>query len=218
MISAGLTGGIGSGKSTVAAMFASLGAVTIDSDEIGRNLMQPGNVVFDRIVSGFGPEIVDPSGQLDRAKLADIVFHDLDKLKHLNAIVHAPVLREIDRRMQLHRQKDPNTIVLVESAVLFETGQHRRFDKMIVAWCLPEQQIERYAAQSHLSTEDIQRRMAAQMTGEEKKRLADFVIDTSQSLEDTERQVREVFEQLRDRKSTRLNSSHIQKSRMPSSA
>ena len=197
MISAGLTGGIGSGKSTVAAMFASLGAVTIDSDEIGRNLMQPGNVVFDRIVSGFGPEIVDPSGQLDRAKLADIVFHDLDKLKHLNAIVHAPVLREIDRQMQLHRQKGPNAIVLVESAVLFETGQHRRFDKMIVAWCRPEQQIERFAAQSHLSAEDIQRRMAAQMTGEEKKRLADFVIDTSQSLEDTERQVREVFEQLR---------------------
>ena len=197
MISAGLTGGIGSGKSTVAAMFASLGTVTIDSDEIGRSLMQPGNVVHDRIVSAFGPEIVDSGGQLNRAKLADIVFHDLDKLKHLNAIVHAPVLREIDKRMQLHRQKDPNTIVLVESAVLFETNQHRRFDKMIVAWCRPEQQIERYASQSHLSTVDIERRMAAQMTGEEKKLLADFVIDTSQTLEDTARQVSEVFAQLR---------------------
>ena len=197
MISAGLTGGIGSGKSTVAAMFASLGTVTIDSDEIGRSLMQPGNVVHDRIVSAFGPEVVDSGGQLNRAKLADIVFHDLDKLKHLNAIVHAPVLREIDRRMQLHRQKDPNTIVLVESAVLFETNQHRRFDKMIVAWCRPEQQIERYASQSHLSTVDIERRMAAQMTGEEKKLLADFVIDTSQTLEDTARQVSEVFAQLR---------------------
>ena len=197
MISAGLTGGIGSGKSTVAAMFASLGTVTIDSDEIGRSLMQPGNVVHDRIVSAFGPEVVDSGGQLNRAKLADIVFHDLDKLKHLNAIVHAPVLREIDRRMQLHRQKDPHTIVLVESAVLFETNQHRRFDKMIVAWCRPEQQIERYASQSHLSTVDIERRMAAQMTGEEKKLLADFVIDTSQTLEDTARQVSEVFAQLR---------------------
>ncbi|MCH8268322.1 MAG: dephospho-CoA kinase, partial [Acidobacteria bacterium] len=87
MISVGLTGGIGCGKSTVAGMFASLGAVTINSDDIGRTLMQPGNVVYDRIVSGFGSEMVDASGQLDRAKLADIVFHDLEKLKHLNAIV-----------------------------------------------------------------------------------------------------------------------------------
>ena len=96
MISAGLTGGIGSGKSTVAALFASLGAVTINADDIGRDLMKPGTVVYDRIVSGFGPDVVDAGGRLDRAKLADIVFHDLDKLKHLNAIVHAPVLREIE--------------------------------------------------------------------------------------------------------------------------
>ena len=93
MISAGLTGGIGSGKSTVAAMFRALGAVTINSDEIGRSLMQPGNVVYDRIVSGFGSTVVNDKGQLDRQKLAEIVFNDLDKLKHLNAIVHdEPVL------------------------------------------------------------------------------------------------------------------------------
>ena len=196
MISAGLTGGIGCGKSAVAAMFASLGAVTIDSDEIGRSLMQPGNVVYDRIVSGFGAEIVDASGQLKRAKLADIVFNDLEKLKHLNAIVHAPVLREIDRQVFLHRQKEPSGVVLVESAVLFEAGQNRRFDKMVVVWCRPEQQVERYRAKSSASVEDIQRRMAAQMPGEEKKRLADYVIDTSATLEDTGRQVKEVFAQL----------------------
>ena len=196
MISAGLTGGIGSGKSTVAQYFAALGAVTINSDEIGRNMMQPGTVVYDRIVSGFGPEVVDASGKLDRAKLADIVFHDLDKLKHLNAIVHAPVLREIDRLMQLHRAKNPNAVVLVESAVLFEAGQHKRFDKMVVAWCRPEQQVERFRSRSNLSDEDIRARMAAQMPGDEKKRMADFVIDTSVSLADTERQVKEVYAQL----------------------
>ena len=196
MISAGLTGGIGCGKTAVATMFAALGGITIDSDEIGRNLMQPGNVVYDRIVSGFGPEVVEPSGHLNRAKIADIVFHDLDKLKHLNAIVHAPVLREIDRRVFLQRQKDPNSVVLVESAVLFEAGQNRRFDKMIVVWCRPEQQVERYRAKSKISAEDIQRRMAAQMPGEEKKRLADYVIDTSGSMEGTESQVQEVFAQL----------------------
>ena len=196
MISAGLTGGIGSGKSTVAQYFAALGAVTINSDEIGRNMMQPGTVVYDRIVSGFGPEVVDASGKLDRAKLADIVFHDLDKLKHLNAIVHAPVLREIDRLMQLHRAKNPNAVVLVESAVLFEAGQHKRFDKMVVAWCRSEQQVERFRSRSNLSEEDIRARMAAQMPGEEKKRMADFVIDTSASLADTERQVKEVYTQL----------------------
>ena len=197
MISAGLTGGIGCGKSAVAAMFAARGAVTIDSDEIGRSLMQPGNVVYDRIVSGFGPEVVGPNGQLHRAKIAEIVFHDLEKLKHLNAIVHAPVLREIDRQVFAQRQKDPSAIVLVESAVLFEAGQNRRFDKMIVVWCRPEQQVERFRAKSNLMVEDIQRRMAAQMPGEEKKRLADYVIDTSGSLEESERQVNEVCAQLR---------------------
>jgi len=196
MISAGLTGGIGCGKSTVAALFAEFGAVTIDSDEIGRNLMQQGNVVYDRIVSAFGHDVVDSGGQLDRAKLADIVFHNLDKLKHLNAIVHAPVLREIDRQVLLNRQKNPNAVILVESAILFEAGQNSRFDKMIVVWCLPEQQVERFKAKSNLSEEDIRRRMDAQMAGEEKKRLADFVIDTSQSVADTERQVKEVLAQL----------------------
>ena len=196
MISAGLTGGIGCGKSAVAAMFAARGATTIDSDEIGRSLMQPGNVVYDRIVSGFGPEVVLPDGQLNRAKIAEIVFTDLDRLKHLNAIVHAPVLREIDRQIFAQRQKNPNAIVVVESAVLFEAGQNRRFDKMVVAWCRPEQQIERYRAKSGVSVEDIQRRMAAQMPSEEKKRMADYVIDTSGTLEETERQVEEVYAQL----------------------
>jgi dephospho-CoA kinase len=196
MISAGLTGGIGSGKSTVAAMFASLGAVTINSDDIGRSMMQPGTVVYDRIVSGFGPEIVDAKGQLDRARLAEIVFHDMEKLKHLNAIVHAPVLREIDRQVQLERAKNPRAVVLVESAVLFEAGQHRRFDKIIVVWCRPEQQVERYVSRSGLSPEDVRSRMAAQIPGDEKKKMADFLIDTSTPLPDVERQVKQVFTQL----------------------
>jgi len=196
MVSAGLTGGIGCGKSAVAKMFRARGAATIDSDEIGRSLMQPGNVVYDRIVSGFGPEVLLPDGQLNRAKIAEIVFHDLDRLKHLNAIVHAPVLREIDRQVFAQRQKNPSAVVVVESAVLFEAGQNRRFDKMVVAWCRPEQQIERTRAKSGISVADIERRMAAQMPGEEKKRLADYVIDTSGTLEETERQVEEVFAKL----------------------
>jgi dephospho-CoA kinase len=196
MVSAGLTGGIGSGKSTVAKMFAARGAATLDSDEIGRGLMQPGNVVYDRIVSGFGPDVLLPDGQLNRPKIAEIVFNDPDRLKHLNAIVHAPVLREIDRQVFAQRQKNPNAIVVVESAVLFEAGQNRRFDKMIVAWCRPEQQIERYHSKHGVPTEDIERRMAAQMPGDEKKRLADFVIDTSGTVEETERQVEEVFAKL----------------------
>jgi dephospho-CoA kinase len=196
MMSAGLTGGIGSGKSTVAAMFQHLGATTINSDEIGRSMMQPGTVVYDRIVSGFGPDVVDASGKLDRVKLANIVFNDLDKLKHLNAIVHAPVLREIDRQIQQQRSRDPQAVVLVESAVLFEAGQHRRFDKIIVVWCTPEQQVERYMQRAPISKEDVARRMAAQIPGDEKRKMADFVIDTSKTLADTERNVSEVFQAL----------------------
>lgn len=208
MISAGLTGGIGAGKSTAAALFTSLGAVTINSDEIGRDMMKPGTVVYDRIVSGFGPAVVDAGGQLDRAKLADIVFHDLDKLKHLNAIVHAPVLREIDRLVQLQRAKNPQAVVVVESAVLFEAGQERRFDKMIVVWCRPEQQVERFVSRSRMAEADVRARMAAQMPGEEKKARADFVIDTSNSLADTERQVKEVFTQLQTLASQTTKISH----------
>jgi dephospho-CoA kinase len=196
MISAGLTGGIGCGKSTVAALFATLGAATLNSDEIGRQMMQPGNVVYDRIVSGFGPEVVDASGKLDRAKLADIVFNDAEKLKHLNAIVHAPVLREIDRQAQLIRQKNPDSVVLVESAVLFEAGQTRRFDKMVVVWCTPEQQMQRCLKNFKLPVAAIERRMANQIPPDEKKKRADFVIDTSTSIEETNRLVKEVFAQL----------------------
>jgi len=196
MISAGLTGGIGCGKSTVAALFTSLGAITLNSDEIGRAMMQPGHVVYDRIVSGFGQEVVDSNGQLDRAKLAEIAFSDPEKLKHLNAIVHAPVLREIDRQVQASRIKNPEAVVLVESAILFEAGQNRRFDKMVVVWCTPEQQMERCIARFKIPKEDIQRRMSAQMPGEEKKRLADYVIDTSATMQETERQVKEVFAKL----------------------
>ncbi len=198
MIAAGLTGGIGAGKSTVAAMFSKLGSVAINSDEIGRSMMQPGTVVYDRIVSGFGSDVVDADGQLDRAKLANIVFNDMERLKHLNAIVHAPVLRDIDRQVQMNRQRDPQSVVLVESAVLFEAGQHRRFDRIIVVWCRPEQQVERFMARTRISEADVQRRMAAQMPGDEKKALADFVIDTSGSLDETERQVREVYSQLQE--------------------
>ncbi|MBI2817445.1 MAG: dephospho-CoA kinase [Acidobacteria bacterium] len=198
MISAGLTGGIGCGKSTVAALFGALGAVTLNSDEIGRRMMQPGHVVYDRIVSGFGPEVVDAKGQLDRAKLADIVFNDMEKLKHLNAIVHAPVLREIDRQIQLTRQTNPDAVILVESAVLFEAGQTRRFDKMIVVWCTPEQQMQRCLVNFKIPAEAIQRRMAAQIPPDEKKRRADYVIDTSTPLIETEQQVREVYGALQE--------------------
>jgi len=198
MISVGLTGGIGCGKSTVAALFAALGAVTVNADEIGRKMMQPGNVVYDRIVSGFGPEVVDANGQLDRAMLANIVFNDMEKLKHLNAIVHAPVLREIDRLVQLSRQTNANAVVLVESAVLFEAGQTRRFDKIMVVWCTLEQQIQRCINNFKLPLEAIQKRMAAQMPPEEKKSRADYAIDTSTPLLDTEKQVRDVYSQLQE--------------------
>ena len=99
-------------------------------------------------------------------------------------------------RSQQQRSRDPQAVVLVESAVLFEAGQHRRFDKIIVVWCTPEQQVERYMQRSPISKEDVARRMAAQIPGEEKRKMADFVIDTSKTLADTERNVNEVFQAL----------------------
>jgi dephospho-CoA kinase len=119
MLRVGLTGGLGSGKSTVAAMLRSLGAEVTESDALGREMMQPGHAVYHEIVRHFGPEIVNPDGQLNRARLADLAFRQ-GKLHELNAIVHPPVIAAQKRWMEDVSTRDPNAIAVVESALIFE--------------------------------------------------------------------------------------------------
>lgn len=193
----GLTGGAGSGKSTVAAMFAELGARVIDADRVAHEVIRPPHPAYHEIVREFGFEILDSQGEIDRKRLAAIVFADPEKLEILNAFVHPRVLERIERLAEGFLLADPKAVVLVEAALHYEAGYAGHFKKIIVAWCHPEQQVERLMARMGLTREQAELRIAAQMPAEEKRRRADYVIDCSGDLETTRQQVVELFPRLR---------------------
>lgn len=198
----GLTGGVASGKSTVAAMFAELGAKVVEADRLGHELIRPPHLAYQEIVRHFGFEILDPQGEIDRKRLGAIVFSEPEKLSVLNSIVHPRVIERVEQLATAYRLQDPRALVLVEAALHYEAGIAGRFAKMIVAWCRPEQQLERLIAKTALSREEAERRIAAQMPAEEKRRRADYVIDCSGTLEETRAQVGELFLKLQKIAST----------------
>ncbi len=189
----GLTGGAASGKSTVAAMFAELGARIVDADRVAHEVIRSPQPAYHEIVREFGFEILDPQGEIDRKRHAAIVFGDPGKLKILNAIVHPRVIERIEHLAEGFLLADPKAVVVVDAALLYEAGYADRFRKIIVAWCRPEQQIERLMARMGLTREQAEQRVAAQMPAEEKRRRADYVIDCSGDLETTRAQVAELY-------------------------
>jgi dephospho-CoA kinase len=198
MLKVGLTGGIASGKTTVLAMFASLGAHTLRADAVAHDLMAPGEPVFDRIVAAFGPAILDSDGAIARPKLATAAFPN--RIAELNAIVHPAVLDFEDEWMRKRGEADPEGVSICEAALLIEAGGLARFDHLIVVTCPLEQKITRFAARTGLSIEaaaaEVHRRMASQMPEEEKVKLADFVIDNSGSRQQADQQVQEIWTEL----------------------
>jgi dephospho-CoA kinase len=198
----GLTGGIGSGKSTVARIFESLGATVIDADAIVHELQAAGEPLLDAIVEAFGREILDAEGALDRAALGAIVFRDADARARLNAIVHPAVGAEFARRIAAAREADVPLLVL-DIPLLFEgraagtaTSAGLPFDLTVLVHAPERLQIERQIQRDGCDREDAVRRVRAQMPLDEKRALADVVIDNSDRLEETERQVRELVERL----------------------
>jgi len=181
----GLTGNIGTGKSTVARMLAKLGAQVIDADCIAHELMAPGTSIWQAVVEEFGPEMVGENGAIDRARLGDMVFSDPQALARLEAILHPAVIQEVNRRI---RDSDAR-VVVVEAIKLIEAGMHRRYDALWVVTCQPEQQVVRLATQRRMSEEEIKQRLAAQSPQAEKVALADVVIDNSGTLAETKAQV-----------------------------
>jgi len=196
VLKVGLTGGFACGKSTVAKMCSDLGARVIYADKVAHELYRPGQPVYEELVKRFGPEIVQPDGEIDRAKLASIVFNN-GRVEELNKIVHPAVIRRQEQLMHEISAREPNAVIMVEAALIFEAGAKNRFSKMIVVTCRPDQKVARYALRAGLdeaaATEEVQRRSKAQLPDEEKMRRADYVIDNSGSLERTRQQVERVY-------------------------
>ncbi len=197
MLKVGLTGSIAVGKSFVAATLAELGCYVTDADTVARQVVAPGNPGLRAVVEKFGPDVLQADGTLDRARLAAIVFADERQRLLLNSILHPFIIQAQDAWLGRREAEDPEGISIVDAALMIESGGHQRFDKLIVVHCRPEIQSERLMKRSNLSREEAERRIMAQMPQEEKKRYADYLIDTSDGFEDTRRQTQEVYEKLR---------------------
>jgi dephospho-CoA kinase len=201
MLKLGLTGGIASGKSTVAVIFRELGFPVLDADSISHKLMEPGQVAHDEILQAFGADLADSSGRIDRHKLAAIVFADPAKLARLNAILHPRVDQIIFGQLEDWQKKGTHPAAFVEAALLIEAGMAAKLDGLVVAWCTPEQQLERLRARGMSETE-ARRRIAAQLPMEEKLRRATYTINCSGTLEETRAQVQALAANLRKRQTT----------------
>jgi len=181
-------------------MFADLGATIIDADVVAHELYRPGHEVLKQLVQHFGPEILKADGELDRAKLATLVF-DGGRVEELNKIVHPAVIRQQDEWMRALGEKDPDAVAIVEAALILEAGAKDHFDRIIVVTCKPAQKVARFAQRTGLSEDaaraDVDRRTKAQMPDEEKARRADFVIDNSGSAEETRQQVQRIYSELK---------------------
>ena len=196
MLKVGLTGSIAVGKTFVCDVFRELGCHVLDADQVARDVVRKGTPGLARIVSEFGDEVLTGVGELDRPKMASIVFADEKSRLFLNSIVHPLVFEEQDRWLKQAETADPDGIAIVDAALMIESGGYRRYEKLIVVWCEPDIQFERLIKRDGLSETDARKRIASQMPQEEKKRYADFLIDTSDGFEPTRVQCSLVHSQL----------------------
>jgi len=205
LLKVGLTGAIGSGKSSVGKMLAALGAHVTEADQIARGLLQPGQKVYDEVVRSFGREILAADGTIDRKKLADAAFgtpeNPKGRAQELNVIVHPAVGRAQLQWMADIGKADREAVAVVEAALIFEAGLEKQFDRIVVVSCPWEKRVQRWMARTKVdeasARRELERRMAAQWPEEKKVAAADFVVENSGSLVETEEQAREVFAQLK---------------------
>ena len=195
MLLIGLTGGMGSGKSSVSARLAALGAVVVDADAITRSLQQPGQAVFDAMVERFGPEIVASDGSLNRQAVADVVFDDPRALADLNAIVHPAVGAEIAQRLETAAASDD--VVILDVPLLVESGRSD-MAALVVVDVDPEVAVERLVKFRGIREPDARSRMARQATRSQRLSLADFVVDISGTEQDLDREVERLWNWIQD--------------------
>jgi len=198
MLRVGLTGSIAVGKSFVSALLAELGCHVLDADRTAREVVEAGTPGLDAVVRAFGQEVLKADGSLDRAALGAIIFGDEKRRALLNSILHPYIIAAQDEQLRRWEQEDPRGIAVVDAALMIESGGYRRFDKLVVVHCNTEVQIERLMSRNDLSREEAEARISAQMPQEEKKRYADFLIDTTEGFEPTRLRTIEVYEALRE--------------------
>jgi dephospho-CoA kinase len=187
----GLTGGIGSGKSMVAQMFAQLGAAVVDADQLAREIVEPGQPALQEIAATFGPEVLLPDGRLDRPRLAGIIFADPAERAKLDAITHPRIRARMDEEIKA-RRSDPG-VLIVDIPLLYENDRIDTVEKVIVVWVDPPTQLRRLSQRGGLSAEAARQRISAQLPLDAKRARADHVIDNSGELEETRRQVEAIY-------------------------
>ncbi len=207
MLTVGLTGGICSGKSTVAAMFERLGAVVVDADRVAHELQAPTQPLYETIVSAFGRDVVGHDGHIDRRKLGARVFADPQVRARLEAITHPAIIDECEARIG-RAASSGAAVCLLDAALLIESGRQSRFDAIILVEASEVIQLDRLMARTGLPREEAMQRIRSQMPWAQKRRHADFIIRNDGPYEETERQVRAVWEQLAAGGEKRLDKDH----------
>ena len=197
MLKVGLTGGLACGKTFVGEALASWGCLLIEADVLGHEVLAPGGEAYQPVVDEFGSAILDSEGAINRRALAAAVFGSPDRLARLNSLVHPPVLRREERLLAEFAAREPHGIAVLEAAILIETGTYKRLDRIILVVCDEERQVERAMRREGANLDDVRARLSRQMPLAEKRKFADFVIDTSGDKVDTLRQTRAVYEALR---------------------
>jgi dephospho-CoA kinase len=204
MVVVGLTGGIAAGKSTVAQMFREAGIPVICADELAHDAVKPGKPALEEIRQAFGPDVIDESGQLDRPAMANRVFRDPEKRRLLESIIHPRVAEEKDRRIA-EFESQGHTVVLVDVPLLYESGWQNAFDLIVVVYAPRSMQEQRLVVRDGMSEDDARARLDAQMSIEEKKKLADRVVDNSAGLQHTRDQVMSIVAEVTELAQSRKN-------------
>lgn len=195
----GLTGGIATGKSTVSSLMVRKGALLVDADVIAREVMLPGHPVLGEVAAHFGQVILLPDGQLDRKKLGEIIFNNPEQRLALNGITHPAIRLEIRSRMEAYEAAEPDRLVVVDIPLLYESGLQSLFKGVLVVYTPRAVQLERLMRRDGISEEQAMARLNSQMDIELKKSMADYVIDNSGSLAETERQLDKLWPRITER-------------------
>lgn len=202
MLQVGLTGNIASGKSNASKKFAELGAHVIDADRLAHELTAYGTKTYRKIVDAFGKEILCSDGSIDRKKLGRIVFFDPEKRFLLNNLTHPVIGSEMQRRIQALEQTCRKGIIIVEAPLMVEVGSYKKYHCLVVVTCSPSMQISRLIKRDNLTMEEAKARIRSQMPIEDKLKLADYSIDTSGTMEETENQIVAIYKKLLKREVT----------------